>query len=412
MRKEAMTRGTFLTGAAAVGAGALVGTALTGQAGAATSARAGTHPAPATDPRAGGRPGAALADARTTTGRGLVHRGVMYECEDGERRHTGWNRARMRSDMRAIRQDLHANSVVAFGTGVERLTATAREAVEHGMHVWFQPRMADVPEREILDHLAETGRQAELLRRQGARVYLSVGCEFVLFVPGIVPGANAVERIENMLKGNWDPAAVQRKLKRFIGLAAKTGRRVFHGPLTYGSAHGDQVDWDLFDLVSVNYYSYFADPRGYAKELTPYRKWGKPVAITECGTCTFEGAPEAGGMGWDIVDYSKPKPEVRKGVRRSEHTQAQYLGQVLNVFEQLDLHAAMVYQFVTSDAPHRRARRHDLDIASYSLTKAIWKTEDHPTARWHWEPKESFHAVARHFAHAERRDRVRPGGGA
>ncbi|MEL3944040.1 abortive phage infection protein [Streptomyces sp. LNU-CPARS28] len=353
-----------------------------------------------------------MADARTTTGRGLVHRGVMYECEDGERRHTGWNRARMRSDMRAIRQDLHANSVVAFGTGVERLTATAREAVEHGMHVWFQPRMADVPEREILDHLAETGRQAELLRRQGARVYLSVGCEFVLFVPGIVPGANAVERIENMLKGNWDPAAAQRKLKRFIGLAAKTGRRVFHGPLTYGSAHGDQVDWDLFDLVSVNYYSYFADPRGYAKELTPYRKWGKPVAITECGTCTFEGAPEAGGMGWDIVDYSKPKPEVRKGVRRSEHTQAQYLGQVLNVFEQLDLHAAMVYQFVTSDAPHRRARRHDLDIASYSLTKAIWKTEDHPTARWHWEPKESFHAVARHFAHAERRDRVRPGGGA
>ncbi|MFD0413443.1 abortive phage infection protein [Streptomyces sp. NPDC127108] len=404
MRKEAMTRGTFLTGAAAVGAGALVGTALTGQAGAAAGPRSGVRPDAA---RAGARQAAAPADPRTTTGRGLVHRGVMYECEDGESRHTGWKRARMRSDMHAIRHDLHANSVVAFGTGVERLTATAREAVEHGMHVWLQPRMADVPEREILDHLAETGREAERLRRQGARVYLSVGCEFILFVPGIVPGANAVERIENMLKGNWDPAAAQRRLTRFVGLAAKTGRRVFHGPLTYGSAHGDKVDWDLFDLVSVNYYSYFADPRGYVKELAPYRKWGKPVAITECGTCTFEDAPQAGGMGWDVVDYSKPKPEVREGVRRSEHTQAQYLGQVLDVFDQMDLHAAMVYQFVTSDAPHRRARRYDLDIASYSLTKALWKTEDDPTARWHWEPKESFHAVSRHFAHAERRERGR-----
>ncbi|WP_229909870.1 abortive phage infection protein [Streptomyces flavofungini] len=396
-----MTRGSFLAGAAAVGAGALVGTALTGEAAAATGPEASTGPDAGTRTPATPNP----AGEQRTPGRGLVRRGVMYECEDGETPHTGWKRTRMRSDMRSIRRELHANSVAAFGTGVERLTATATEAAEHGMHVWLQPRMADVPEREILDHLAETGRQAERLRRQGARVYLSVGCEFILFVPGIVPGANAVERIENMLKGNWNPEAAQRKLTRFIGLAAKTGRRVFRGPLTYGSAHGDKVDWDLFDIVSVNYYESFADPRGHVKELAPYRKWGKPVAITECGTCTFKGAPDAGGMGWDVVDYSKPKPEVRMGVRRSEHTQAQYLGEVLNVFEQMNLHAAMVYQFVTSDAPHRRERRYDLDIASYSLTKAIWKAADSPTARWHWEPKESFHAVARHFAHAERRDR-------
>ncbi|GGR88469.1 hypothetical protein GCM10010252_29130 [Streptomyces aureoverticillatus] len=384
MRNEAMTRASFLAGAAAVGAGAVVGTALAGQ------AAAGTRPA-------GGR---------TEPRRGLARRGVMNECTDGETPHTGWNRTRMRSDLRTIKGELHANSVVAYGTGVERLTATATEAAENGLHIWLQPRLADLPERQILDHLAETGRQAERLRRQGAGVYLSVGCEFILFVPGIVPGDNAVERIENMKNGNWNPEEAQRKLDRFIGRAAKTARRVFHGPLTYGSAHGDRVDWDLFDLVSVNYYSYFADPRGYVKELSPYREWGKPVAITECGTCTFDGAPEAGGMGWDIVDYDKPKPEIRPGVKRSEHTQAQYLTQVLKVYERMNLHAAMVYQFVTPDAPHRRQRRYDLDIASYSLTKAIWKTEDDPTARWHWEPKESFHAVSRCFA------RTRPRGGA
>lgn len=380
-----VTRKSLLAGAAAVGAAALVGTARSGRAAAGTpsAAERATPPGPAAG--------------------GLTYRGVLYECVDGETPHTGWSRARMRSDMRTIERALHANSVVAFGTGVERLTATAEEAAERGLHVWLQPRLADLPERQILDHLAETGRRAERLRRQGARVYLSVGCEFGLFVPGIVPGDNALERVRNMMKGNWNPQEAQRKLDRIIGLAATTARRVFHGPLTYGSAFGDKVDWDLFDVVSVNYYEYHADARGYAEDLGPYRKWRKPVAITECGTCTFEGAPEEGGMGWYVVDYDKPKPEIRPGVRRSEHVQARYLTQVLNAFEQMNLHAAMVYQFVTPDAPHRRERRYDLDIAGYSLTKTLWGTEDDPTARWHWEPKEAFHAVARHFARAGHR---------
>ncbi|MFH8989543.1 abortive phage infection protein [Streptomyces sp. NPDC017940] len=372
-----MTRGSFVAGAAAAGVGALVGAGR----------------AVAAVPVVGERVGRAGRAAR-----GLTYRGVMYECQDGETPHTGWDRTRMRSDLRAVACDLHANSVVAFGTGVERLAATASEAAGRGLHVWLQPRLADLPERQILDHLAETGREAERLRAQGARVYLSVGCEFILFVPGIVPGDNAVERVQNMLAGNWDPERAQRKLDRFVALAAETGRRVFRGPLTYGAAFGDKVDWDLFDLVSVNYYSYFADPRGYVEELSPYRKWGKPVAITECGTCTFEGAPEAGGMGWDAVDYDKPRPEVRPGVRRSEHVQARYLTEVLDVFERMDLHAAMVYQFVTPDAPHRGERRYDYDIASYGLVKPLWRADDDPTAAWHWEPKESFHAVARHFA--------------
>ncbi|MCI3928333.1 abortive phage infection protein [Streptomyces sp. AN091965] len=382
-RNEGMTRGGFLIGAAAAaGAAALAGPAL-------AAAPAAAAPRPGTEPTA-------------TARRGLTYRGVMYECGDGDSPHTGWNARRMRADLRSIRRALHANSVVVYGTGVERMAATAAEAAEQGLHVWLQPRLGDVPERQILDHLAETGRQAERLRRQGARVYLSVGCEFVLFVPGIVPGDDALERVENMLKGNWDPEKAQRKLDRLIPLAARTGRRVFHGPVTYGGAHEDVVDWRLFDIVSVNYYSYFADPRGYYKELDPYRKWGKPVAITEFGTCTFRGAPEAGGMGWNSIDYSKPKPEVRPGLRRSERVQARYLTQVLDVFERMNLHAAMAYEFVSPEMPHRRERRYDLDMASYSLTKPIWRTEDDPTARWHWEPKESFHAVAEHYARAGR----------
>lgn len=229
-----ISRGRFLVGGAAVGAAVAAG-ALTAGAGSA-AARAGER-------------------------QGLRYHGVCYEVGDGDGPATAWSARRMRRDLRAIRHELHANSVSVYGTGVDRLAATASEAAERGLHVWLQPRLADVPERDILDHLAETGRHAERMRRQGARVYLSVGCEFVLFVPGIVPGADALERVQNILKGNYDPERMVREVRRFVGLAAKTGRRVFRGPLTYGAAHDDDVDWSLFDLVSVNYYGYHGNTR-------------------------------------------------------------------------------------------------------------------------------------------------------
>ncbi|QES35205.1 abortive phage infection protein [Streptomyces venezuelae] len=373
-----LSRGQFLAGSAAVGAAV------------ATGALAGA-----------GKAGAADAGDR----KGLRYRGVCYEVGDGEGPATAWSAGRMRRDVRAIRHQLHANSVSVYGTGVDRLAATASEAAERGLHVWLQPRLADVPERDILDHLAETGRHAERMRRQGARVYLSVGCEFVLFVPGIVPGDDAVERVQNILKGNYDPERMVRELRRFTGLAAKTGRRVFRGPLTYGAAHDDDVDWSLFDLVSVNYYGYHGSRRGYVKDLSPHTRWGKPVAITECGSCTYEGAPQDGGMGWyESIDYSVEPPVITGGLKRSERTQAAYLSDVFDVFESMDLHAALVYQFVSPELPHRPdSPRHDLDVASYGLVKALRKRPDDPESPWHWEPKESFRALAHRFEHAGRR---------
>ncbi|WP_367041576.1 abortive phage infection protein [Streptomyces sp. Je 1-332] len=369
---DGISRGRFLVGAGAVGFAAAAGGLLT------------AAPASATPPGAGR----------------LRYRGVCYEAVAGETPSTGWSAARMREDLCVIDERLHATTVSVFGDGVERLGATATEAAERGLHVWLQPRLADRPQREILDHLAETGRHAERLRRQGAAVHLSVGCEFVLFVPGIVPGDSAVERIENISKGNYDPVLTQRRLKRFIGRAAAVGRSVFRGGLTYGAADGDEVDWDLFDIVSVNYYGYHRSRAAYVRDLAPYRRWGKPVAITEFGSCTFRGAPEQGGMGWDVVDYTKYPPEIKGGLVRSERTQAAYITDVLDVFESMDLYSATLYNFVSPEAPHHADPRHDLDMASYSIVKTIL---DGPSGRWHWEPKEAFHAVADHYGRAARR---------
>ncbi|MDN3020333.1 abortive phage infection protein [Streptomyces sp. S.PB5] len=389
-KTKGINRAQFLAGAAAVGAAG----ALLPACGAAAKAR---------------DEGAGQGRDRQSPGRGLTRRGIVYTVGAGETPATAWRADRMRADLRALRDDLHADTVDVTGEGVERLTATAAEAAELGLHVWLQPTLGDVPEREILDHLAETGRFAERLRRQGASVELSVGCEFWLFVPGIIPGETVLERIANLQSGNVDWARTQRRLSRFTAKAAALGRKVFHGRLSYASAPEiDNVDWSLFDVVGIDYYSYFPRRADYVRELRQHLRWGKPVTITEFGTCTFRGAPEAGGMGWDIVDYDKTPPEIKGNPLpvRSERTQAAYLTDLLDVFESMNLYAAMVFEFLTADAPHRPGDpRHDLDMASYGIAKAIQDRPGDPDTGWHWEPKEAFHAVARAYGRAADRRR-------
>jgi hypothetical protein len=364
-RVQPMTRAQFLARAAAAVAGATTPMVAAGRA------------AGATVPRA------------------LTYRGVGYEVADGATRDTGWNAIRMRRDLTAIAEDLHANSVSVFGDGVRRLVQTAEEAARRGLHVTLQPRLGDVPRKDILDHLGEAGRQAEQLRRQGASIDLSVGAEFVLFVPGIVPGADAVERVHNLLSGRFDGERLQRRLSAFIADAARVGRSTFGGRLSYAAAEDDVVDWRLFDVVGIDYYSNFPRRSQHVHALRRYGRWGKPVAITEFGCCTYKGAAARGGLAWDVLDDTGER--LKGYLVRSEREQARYLVGVLRIFEDLGLDSATVYQFVTPDAPHRREPRDDLDMASYGIVKPIWATRDRATPRWHWEPKEAFRALAHEF---------------
>jgi hypothetical protein len=220
----------------------------------------------------------------------------------------------------------------------------------------------------------------------------------VLFVPGIVPGANALERVDNLVSGRFDAERMQRRLRAFIADAARVGRAAFAGRLSYAAAEDDVVDWRLFDVVSVDYYSNFPRRSQHVLALRRHARWGKPIAIAEFGTCTYHGAPRRGGMAWDVLDDSGER--LKRGLVRSERSQARYLVDLLRIFESLGLDSATVYQFVTPDAPHRREPRRDLDMASYGIVKPIWATRDLPTPRWHWEPKDAFRALAHEFERA------------
>ncbi|MBY8840261.1 abortive phage infection protein [Streptomyces sp. SP2-10] len=403
-KTKGIERAQFLTGLAAAGLAATVlpaGRADAAQGGSGQGSAARSGSGQATAARGGSGQGTVAGGgferARVVRG-GPRHHGVVYTVGEGETPGTAFSAARMRKDVRAIRDELHADTVDVTGDGVDRLTATAAEAVEQGLRVWLQPTLGDAPERDILEHIAETGRFAERLRRHGAAVDFSVGCEFWLFVPGIVPGDTVLEHIRNLLDGKVDHDAMQRRLDRFTAKAAAVGRSVYRGRLAYAASQDDRVDWRLFDIVGINYYSYFTDRADYVRELSRYLRWGKPLAITEFGTCTYVGAPQAGGMGWDVVDHDKKPEEIKGDLVRSERTQAAYLTQLLDAFSSVDLYAAMAFEFVTADAPHRPDDpRHDLDMASYSLTKTIKDRPDDPASGWHWEPKEAFHALARRY---------------
>ncbi|MEU4391932.1 hypothetical protein [Kribbella sp. NPDC023855] len=306
----------------------------------------------------------------------------------------------MRGEIRAIREQLHANWVSVYGSDVGRLRETAEEALRIGLTVSVQPRAFDRPQEDALEQLRQTAVEAEKLRRRyKPEVILVIGCEFMLFTPGIVPGANFFERVEYLTKGEFDMAELQRKLSTYVATAVKVARSNFTGRITYGAAADlERIDWSLFDIVGLDYYSYHADRAAHAQELAPFRRWNKPIMILEFGCCTFTGAPEMGGMGWEIVDFEKDPPEIKPGYYRDEQEQADHLRTMLEVFTEEGFLGAAPYTFISPDAPHRKERRYDEDIAAFSLCKVIRQTSSDPASKYRWEPKKSFHAVSRFYA--------------
>ena len=302
----------------------------------------------------------------------------------------------MRGEIRAIRDRLNANWISVYGSDVGRLAETAEEALRRGMKVSLQPRAFDEPQAAGLDQLRQTAVQAERLRRRYApEMILVIGCEFMLFTPGIVPGANFFERVEYLTKGEFDMAELQRKLRVYVAKAVKVARSNFHGRITYGAASDlEQIDWSLFDIVGLDYYSYHEDRAGHTKELAPFRRWNKPIMILEFGCCTFTGAPELGGMGWEIVDFEKDPPEIKPGYFRDEAEQARHLRTMLEVFTDEGFLGASPYTFISPDAPHRKERKYDEDIAAFSLCKVIRDRSNDPGSPYRWEPKKSFDAVS------------------
>ncbi|MBT2229009.1 hypothetical protein [Nonomuraea sp. NEAU-A123] len=280
-------------------------------------------------------------------------------------------------EMRVIADELHCAAVRVSGGDPERLSVAAEQAAAAGLEVWFAPFPVDLPTERILPLYADCAERAEAVRRGGAEVVLVTGCETSAFCEGFMPGADYDERMRAMMSADmewWQSlGTIMGRFNGFLGEVAETVRPLFGGRITYASAPWEFVDWTPFDLVGVDAYRAAYNAESFVEELRGHFKHGKPVVVTEFGTCAYKGAGDRGGMAWVVPD----------GSERDEGEQVRYLNELLDVFEQEGVDTALWFTFASYNRPG------DADLGAYGVVRMLDETR--------WEPKAAFHAMASRY---------------
>ena len=313
----------------------------------------------------------------------------------------------VRREFEIIKRDLHCNAVRICGYDVDRLMTAAEDALTQGLEVWFCPELWDRNELETLDYVEKAAASAAALSdRWPNQVVFSVGSELTLFMQGIVEGDNVFERLAH--KSLWENVKAGKHnapLNAFLTEANEAVRDVFDGKVTYASVPLETVDWSLFDFVCVDLYREKRIKDQYTDLLKRWFAYGKPVAIGEFGCCTYRGAEDAGGRGWDIIDWTTVPPKLKGEYVYDQEVQARELSDQLRVLDQAGVDGAFVFTFVQPPQFQDEAEKQmlknvafDLDIVNYSLVKSFIDGHGSVYPDMPWEPKESFWVVADYYA--------------
>jgi hypothetical protein len=259
--------------------------------------------------------------------------------------------------------------------------------------------MFEESQPETLDYIVQCAARAETLHQQWPQLVLSLGTELTLFMQGILEGNNLFERMGHPLFWENIKAGIHNKpLNAFLAQANKAVRQVFHGNITYASAPLEAVDWSLFEFVCVDYYRDARIRDAFGDHIKRHFVHGKPVIITEIGCCTYQGAEDAGGMGWAIVDFGKMPLQLNGDYVRDEGVQARELTDVLGILDGIGVDGVFVFTFVSPTSTYSADPRYDLDMPSYSLVKSYVDKHGVTYPDMPWEPKKAFKAVADYFA--------------
>ncbi|MFB9833077.1 hypothetical protein [Actinoallomurus acaciae] len=315
-------------------------------------------------------------------------------------------------ELEIIKTDLHCNAVRVCGRDIGRLMTTAEDALSQELEVWFQPDLWDRSPRVTLAYVTKAATAAQALHeRWPGRVVFSVGTELTLFMRGIISGRTFHRRLahpsfhENVIAGTHN-----KPLNVFLTQASESVRRVFGGPITYAALIWEAVDWDLFDIISVDHYREERTKVRYLDRLQPLLTIGKPVVVTEFGMRAYQGAESSGTLGVGIIDYRSlglhQLPVIGRFVRprlngpyvRDEALQAREIADTLASLQASGVDGAFVCTFVEPLSPYDPDPRHDLDMSALSLVKTCGNGRGDTYPDMSWEPKQSFRAVADFYA--------------
>lgn len=341
--------------------------------------------------------------------------GINYDTgltADGYSTRKRFDDAVVRRELQIIASDLHATAVRVSGDDPQRLARAGEHALAAGLELWFSPVPINLEPAALPGYFARCAHEAERLRRaHEGRVVLVLGCEISLWCAGFFPGDSVLGRIATVT----DPA-LQRKPDILAALAGglertsdtlrdlvRVARVEFAGPVTYAAGPWETVDWEQFDLVSVDAYRDADNAAGYRDALRAYLRFGKPVAVTEFGCCTYRGAADRGGIGWMIVDEKSDPPVIPGTYKRDEDEQVRYLHDMLAVYEAESIDSAFWFSFAGFEQPRHPTDPHrDLDLASYGVVAVLEHAHGTTYPDMAWEPKQVFGALAAVYARTGR----------
>jgi hypothetical protein len=339
--------------------------------------------------------------------------GINYDTgltADGDCTRKRFEDAVVQRRLQIIADDLHATAVRLSGDDPQRLARAGQHALGAGLELWFSPVPINLGPDVLPGYLARCASEAERLRRaHEGRVVLVLGCEISLWCAGFFPG----EGVSGRIAAVTDPD-LQRKpeIMAALGSGLQRARYVlrdvvhaargkFAGPVTYAAAPWETVDWELFDLVSVDAYRDADNAARYRDELRTYRRFGKPVAVTEFGCCTYRGAAGRGGIGWMITDGESDPPVIPRTYERDEEEQVRHLHDMLAIYEAEDIDSAFWFTFAGFEQPRHHTDPHrDLDLASCGVVAVLDHARGTTYPDMAWEPKQVFGALAAAYARA------------
>ncbi len=301
-------------------------------------------------------------------------------------------------EMAIIQSELHCNAIRISGLDTDRIVEASEVALKEGLTVWFSPALHYDNQLNTYQYILKNAIQAELLRSKYQKVIFVVGCELSLFTEGFLRGETAKDRMRNL----FGPVSI---LKNMVGLKRQYNKRlnsflcrlvseikaIFHGELTYAAGLWEKVDWNLFDIVGVDHYRASYNKKYYLQQLQSYKVKGKPISVTEFGCCTYLGADDKGAMGWSIVNWSLPKPQLKRNFIRDENVQANYMIELLNMFEKEDILGTFVFTFCSYNYFFDEDSAYDLDMAAFGIVKSLPENSPGYQGLLPWFPKKAFY---------------------
>jgi hypothetical protein len=314
----------------------------------------------------------------------------------------------VRRELTIIRDDLHCNAVQIVGGDPRRLELAARAAAELGLEVWFSPYPLELTADQILALFLDCAERAERLRAAGAEVVFVAGVELSIMNRGFLAGDRIEERLGRLFA---DPdgragrlADVRSRLHHFLRTAVAAIRGRFRGKVTYAAIPFEGVDWELFDVVTLELIRSAEVADQFRDGVRALVAQPRPVAITGFGTATWRGAGDVAPRSMEILDNhgATGAPLRLNGqYQRDEAGQATYLGELLEIFDSEGVDGAFVHLFALHNLPHRPDGdpRDDLDLASLGIVKVLDGRNGDTYPDMPWEPKAAFATIAERYSH-------------